>query len=743
MYSRVLVTGIVQSVGFRPFVKRLADSVDTTGHVMNLGSVGVEIVVEDRCLEEFLSRLKNEKPELAEIFTTTVSSLQDYSRTSFVILPSRASIASSFSPLPPDISICNECIRDLAVGRRKDYPFISCTNCGPRYAVIKALPYDREKTAFGDFPLCSFCLAEYQSKADRRFHAQTTCCNDCGPSYLLQESSGVVIPLDWYKLSSKIRDGKTLYMLGQSGSHFICDALNESTVMMMRKKKRHESTKPFALMARSIEVAEKYCIISEHDRQLLLSSRRPIVVLPIRDDVDLPMDAIAPGLDTVGIVLPYTSAQILLYKHGIPELVVLTSANNPGLPMPINNEEVIEGADYYLLHNLKIQQREDDSVIKSFGDESVIIRRARGYVPQPLHHPDIHEHILALGANEVVTGAFSTENWVTLTQHIGNMKNLENLEFLRSALTHLSELYNFTPRHLAVDLHPDFLNRRLIPEYGDLQLHEIQHHEAHVYSLLLDRNLPLTENMLVWAVDGFGYGHDGNAWGTELFHTSSDGIERLGSAVPVSYHGNDMNARYPARMLLSYLKSCDLEHEWLKIIGDYSGFSRGEPEYKFLSNKFGSMEVTTSSVARLLDAVSYLTGSCTYRSYRGEPAIRLEAIAGRLNIEKTDPFIKGNLIDSPKILQHVLEINGRKEKARFVHDAISSSLAAIAIREADELGIKKLGFTGGVAYNYRINTLLRNLIQESGIEFITHKMLPPGDGGISAGQVAWICAQLL
>ncbi len=740
MYSRILVTGIVQSVGFRPFIKRLAEDLGTTGHVKNLGSVGVEIVVEQHLLDIFIHRMEREKPELSAIYSHEVEAIQNYEADGFTILRSTDISSTTFSPLPPDISMCNGCRQDLDVGRRVDYPFISCTDCGPRYAVIRGLPYDREKTSFAEFPLCTECGEEYTSLSNRRFHAQTTCCSMCGPSYELRDSRGGTVPLDWKVLVERINYGDTLFMQGQSGSHLICSALVRDTVEDLRRRKRQESNKPFALMARSLGVVEKYCKLTDHDKKMLHSSRRPIVVLPVREGTNLPLDVIAPGLDTVGLVLPYTAAQHLLFKKGMHELVVLTSANEPGLPMPIREVEPVFGTDFYLMHNLYIEQRVDDSVLKSLGDHSVLIRRARGYVPQPLHHTEVVPDILALGANEVVTGAFSSREWVTVTQHIGNMRNIENLDFLRDAVTHLRNLYGFRPQHLVVDLHPDFLNRRLVEEFSDTVLHEVQHHEAHVYSLLLDRGLAFGSESVVWAVDGFGYGHDGNAWGTELYITSEDGIERIGSAVPISYHGNDANAKYPARMLLSYLKHLKREDEWT-VYADYSAFNQGEAEYRFLCRRFGE-GITTSSVARFLDAVSFLIGAVGERTYRGEPAIRLEAAAGRRNIEPTRPFITGNLVDTPRIMEEVLSIQGKGARARFAHDAVATSLAELAIGKAEEQGISRVGFTGGVAYNYRIDRLLGSLVEKAGMEFIRHRHVPPGDGGISAGQVAWLSSRI-
>ncbi len=596
---------------------------------------------------------------------------------------------------------------------------------------------------------------------NRRFHAQTICCRKCGPSYSLFGDKGQPMPLDWQDLASQINKGSILFMQGQSGSHFICNATNETALKRLRKIKRHESRKPFAVMARSASVLEDYAKITSVDElKLLLSPRKPIVVLPAKKE-SLPIDLIAPGLDTVGFVLPYTSAQHLLFKKGLADLVVLTSANKPGIPMPIKpffpvldpeyyNSEYYDlyfqnmnyynahyyNVDYYLLHNLPIEQRVDDSVVKPLGVEALIIRRARGYVPQPHFHKELRGGVLGLGANEVVTASISTKNWIVATQHIGNLNNIETLNFLEDAVNHLMNLYSINPDHVAVDLHPEFLNRKLLSNFPDATIHEIQHHEAHAYSLLVDHGLPFDTDAIIWTVDGFGYGHDGNAWGTELFLLSSESPRRIASGLPIPYFGGDMNAKHPARMFLSILLQTGLNPD--DYILDYSAFPHGETEYHFLRRKFTGSPVTTS-IARLLDAAAFYLAGVDKRTYRGEPAIRLEALAGRNGLQQTPSYIKGNCIDTPKILHDMLvNYSSKTESARFVHDAIASTMAELAIEAAETHGIKTIGFTGGVAYNYRIHTLLKQIVKANGYHFLAHKTIPPGDGGISYGQVALV-----
>lgn len=756
------ITGIVQSVGFRPRVKNIADQLSIHGYVRNLGNEGVEILIDDseQRVQEFVNTLQEHKPELAEIFTIKRKIINSQHYYDFQILSSQAtSSTTGFSPLPPDIAICDDCIKDLynRHSQRYDYPFISCTNCGPRYSAIIKFPYDRENTAFRDFPLCATCYEEYTTPSDRRFHAQTTCCSNCGPHYKLLEKGNyiqqVTESIHWKMLVTEINAGKIVYMMGQGGAHFVANALNSSAVERLRKSKRKESMKPFAVMMKSMEVVEKYCNVTAEDCRLLQSSRRPIVILPIKDASALPYEYISPGLDTLGVVLPYSSLHFLLFKYNAAEVLILTSANKPGIPMPITasiDPNDWPQADFFLLHNREIVQRVDDSVVRSLGTQHPIIRRARGYTPQPIFHEELKEleMSIALGGSEVNTGAILSNGWATATQHIGTLKNVETLKFLNIAMDHLIDLYALQPKNILVDLHPTFLNRNLVPYYQqrfkDIQLYEVQHHKAHAYSLILDSGGSFNDSYLIWSVDGYGYGDDGMAWGTELFRIQQGEVSRVSSTQAINYFGGDINTTYPGRMLLSLLLHADIEPDKLLLNRAEQLFPQGNTEYQYLKRKFAEQPtMTTTSVARIMDAIAALLDITTRKSYRGEPAIRLEAVANQSKHMYDEVFVDRSDLQTDELIQAVIKMSNvasAADVAAFTHDSVANSLAELAKTHADQHSIDNIGFTGGVAYNRRIaNRLTQNLTEYN---FLTHKSIPPGDGGISYGQIAYLFHKL-
>lgn len=765
-YSKILISGVVQSVGFRPFIKNLADKLGMGGYVRNMADAGVEVIISSN-LETaayFLREIKDNKPELSVIMKSSISKLDEkdvleHIPDEFTILKSsNEKRTGGISPLPPDIACCSKCIGDLNTERRKNYGFISCTNCGPRFTAIRAIPYDRHNTAFDGFPLCDLCMQEYTTPKDRRYHAQTTCCNVCGPKFTLhlKQNNWKGQEFDIEKFVRLLEQGGLCTMMGTGGTHLVADALNHQRVMQLRKERRRMSDKPFAVMMRDIATIRNYCVLTPQDEKLLQSVRRPIVILPVRDRGL--WTGISPGLGTLGVMLPYTSFHHLLFHNTSLDVLLMTSANQPQLPMPIVSEDILNDfmglADAILVHNRPIIQRIDDSVIRSFGKEHRIIRRSRGFVPQPLYHADLKNlDAIAFGAEENSTAAIAKDGWIIPTQHIGHVINLENMNFMRDSIHHLLDLYSLDPKEFVADLHPSYLTTELASKFSleyHGSFHQVQHHVAHVASLGIDKQIPHDEPLLAWACDGFGMSPDRKAWGCELILIDENQWTHAATTTPLGYSGGDQNAIYPVRMLLQYLKAGEIgiSEDMKNYI--VANLKNGDIEYNFTLNS-KSDTMTTTSLARLLDSISALLQVSTLRSYRGEPAIKLEDIALQssesYNPDVGDFIIRQNTMemDTIAIFRDILEFHSRsqsrKNTARYTHDIIAKTMAIIGSEVANSNGVKHLGFTGGVAYNKILNNTIEQYLGND-IHLLTHENIPPGDAGIPAGQLNFLSMML-
>jgi hydrogenase maturation protein HypF len=564
---------------------------------------------------------------------------------------------------------------------------------------------------------------------------------------------------NWVEVNKGLARGEIFVIMGIGGSHIVSNALNTDKIQFLRENKRKKSDKPFAVMMQNIETISKYCITTEKDERILTSVRRPILILPIREEYLDDFEYISPGLLTLGVMLPYTGMHYNLFDKDLTastEVLLMTSANELGVPMPITQESIMadtsifQFADKIMIHNRKIAQRVDDSVIRSHGDNHLLIRRSRGYVPQPLYLQSLEKYgdMISLGAEENNTGAIMKNGWVVPSQHIGHIQNYECLSFLESSLDHLVDLFNLNPKYLVLDLHPDFLNRKLIPNYLELRIIEVQHHLAHVASLSLDNNMEHSEPILAWALDGYGYGSDGQAWGGELIYLNNGDWNRVASITPLGYDGADVNAKYPGRMLLKYMIASELTTNDFFTDDKLSYyFKHGSREFNVL-NKIGDDKLITTSVARLLDSVSALLGVSNFRSYRGEPAIKLEDMALRYKhkIKFDDDYIdsfviSGSLpkIDTISIFKEIYENHKnnmtRIKTAYLTHELLGSSLARLGMIIAEDFDLNKLGLTGGVAFNKLITQSMQDYLEHNKFGLLTHNHLSPGDAGISAGQL--------
>lgn len=775
---RILITGIVQGVGFRPFIYRIAVANALTGSVKNRGDAGVEILVqgEPEQIERFLQDLQTKAPPLAQIVSLKVEPVvkPEIEHSQFVILPSEQGGEGS-GTIPPDVAICEECLQDIRTPTRyQGYWATSCTNCGPRFTVIESLPYDRERTSMIEFPMCEACRKEYTNPLDRRYHAQTIACAQCGPRLFFIRGSASKNPPS--RLSENpadpiaetvqaLRAGRVVAIKGIGGTHLACDASREEVVAKLRQR-RHRFFQPFAIMATE-EMVSKIARVSPPEWKMLRKWQRPIVVLDRLENAPL-APSVAPGLHNVGIMLPYSGVHELIFAQ-IDFPLVMTSANMPGEPMLIENEAIVPQlqtvADDFLLHDRRIVARCDDSVVRFSGGGWKLIRRSRGWAPAPIDIPLGCEPILALGAELQNTIALYTDGKCYISQHIGDVDDLETFEFLKEALHHLLAVTGQSvPHRIACDLHPQFLTTTLAYELSDSVV-QVQHHHAHIASVMGEHHL---EKAIGIALDGIGYGSDGRIWGGEVLLTTRARFQKIGGLSNVLMPGGDLATKYPARMAAGILYAGGIPTTELRtILRNHVRFPHGSKEEAVVLQQLRSRANTfeTSSAGRFLDAVSALLGLCEERTYEGEPAMRLESAAVQGTPQEIDlKFVtqpaaelsilsEGNhsypyhlrFLDVPSLFLQLLEM---KEQGSPVADiaataqhALARGLVQIALEAAREHGIPSICLSGGVAYNDFITRTIKQAVEQAGYEFYTNEKVPCGDGGIAFGQVVVAAAR--
>ena len=749
LHVEIVVTGIVQGVGFRPFIYRVAIENRLRGFVRNRGDAVVEIVVEGEKedIERFIKTVREKHPPLAKIYSLTVKSYGGKEKfADFRIYESNKGKVFSGSIIPPDISICDECLKELRdpKNHRYNYFFITCTDCGPRYTVIEKLPYDRPNTTMKDFSMCPVCEKEYRDPLNRRFHAQTIACPNCGPKVFLTTNKGETLKVEdpIREAGRLVEEGYIVAVKGNGGFHIATSTLNSEPITRLRKVK-HRKQKPFAIMAKSLEVVKTFAKVSEEEAKLLTSYIRPIVLLEKSENYYL-SEEISPGLHNVGVMLPYTGLHYMLFDEVKEPAFVMTSANPPNEPIIIDNKEALRRlsstVDYFLFHNRRIAQRCDDSVVRFNNGNQCIIRRSRGYAPTPIHLKfKVKKCVLGVGAEENVTGCILTEDKAFITQYVGDVEKLETLNYLKEAVNHLTELTNTKFEVIAYDFHPKFATTRLALTWADkfnCEAIPIQHHYAHFASLMGENSF---EEMIGIVCDGFGYGLDGKAWGGEVVWWNGENFERLGHLQKQPMVGGDKATLYPLRMTAGILyNNVDGFEDWLYSRAEY--FPYGDEEVNIILKQLKSGKVSyTTSCGRVLDAVSALLGICYERTYEGEPAIKLEskAVKGK-DCLKLKPKIVNSTVNTTYLLTEIFENLNRytiEDLAFSAQKYLAEGLAFLAMEKAEDLGVKTIGFTGGVAYNKQITQTIRETVEKSGFRFIVHNQIPPGDGGISFGQV--------
>jgi len=714
---KIKINGIVQGVGFRPFIYRKCTGLKLSGYVKNTGA-GVEVLVDDR--EKFL-KILNEIPPLARIDDYTIEEVKINKKfNDFKILVSSESEGIAF--VPPDGFLCDDCLRELKDKKnlRNDYFFITCTNCGPRYTIIERTPYDRDKTTMSDFEMCDFCKKEYTDPMNRRYHAQTVACKTCGPKLALYHN-GKKIKGGIKETAELIKKGEIVAIKGIGGFHIAC-ATRDCVVLRLRKIEKIRENKPFAVMVKNFEMLGKIADFNEIEKKLLTSKERPIVILKKLNKNSL---ASVSNLDTIGVMLPYTGLHYLLFDY-LDEPVIMTSSNLP--ESPITTELREQFIPYILDNDRRIVNPLDDSVIKVIAKKKLFIRRSRGFVPGAIKIADVrgvNKQILALGAEMMNTFCIYREGNAILSGHIGNTRNMRTFEYSKKIINKFLNFTKTKPEVLISDLHPEYNTSKYARELSEklnIPLIKVQHHKAHVYSAAAEHEL---DDFAGIACDGLGYGTDGKIWGGEVFHNN----ERIGSLEEHVMLGGDSSVKNPPKMLIGILMKFLDENEVKKIMIKLKYYKNNEINLLHNQYKENFNCLKTTSMGRVLDAASALLGICDKRTYDGEPAMMLESSSGEPYYLK--PVIKKEdrwVLKTTPVFEYLIE-NIDKDKERLA--ATVQYYIAKGLFEIAEKYKKPIVFSGGCAYN----RLMTGYLVGKGV-YLNEKV-PAGDGGISFGQVAY------
>jgi hydrogenase maturation protein HypF len=763
---RMRVTGVVQGVGFRPFVHGLATGLGLTGFVGNdADGVFLEAQGPAGALAELERRIREEAPSLAVVDALQVEVL-DPVREGLVepvpLAPKAAGpdgrggsafriVASGsgtgVTSIPPDTAVCDACLAEMRdpADRRHGYPFIACTHCGPRFTITTGLPYDRRRTTMVGFPLCPPCLAEYTDPSSRRFHAQPTACAACGPR----------LSMPVVEVVAALRAGSIVAVKGVGGYHLACDARDAAAVRTLRARKQR-GAKPFALMAADLHTARRVAILDRPAEALLTSPARPIVILPALD-ADLLAD-VAPGTGTLGVVLPYAPLHHLLFDAGAPDLLVMTSGNLADEPIcidPAEAEQRLAGlADVFMHHDRPIHVACDDSVTRVVAGSPQPVRRSRGYAPMPLALPVAGPPMLAVGGELKSTVCVARGSAAWLSQHIGDTANLETLAMLERTVQSLCALQRVTPEVIVSDAHPGYLSRRWAADHAverGIEHLLVGHHHAHLASLLAEHRVPVGVPVLGVVLDGTGYGSDGTIWGGELLLGSYAAVERVGHLSPVSLPGGDAAIRHPARTAAAHLHAAGLGWE-----GTASASACTPAEGALLARMLatGSHCTPTTSMGRLFDAIASLLDVRHEVDYEAQAAIELEALAAATTeqasgwlpgVSTNGPVVRiapdaGVVLDpsgwiAQAVADHAVGIDPARSSRAF-HLALAEALTEAVLLVRDRHGIDTVGLTGGVFANAVLSSACQGSLRRAGLTVLVHRVVPPNDGGLALGQAA-------
>ena len=748
---RLRVRGIVQGVGFRPFVYRLAVDCGLGGFVLNDGS-GVLIEVEGRSsrLDDFARRLTTECPPASLVENVTTDSAQPVGEAVFEIrISADGSQASTL--ISPDLAVCEDCLSEMRdpADRRYRYPFINCTNCGPRFTIVKGIPYDRPLTSMAAFVMCPQCAAEYADPANRRFHAQPNACPQCGPRLTLSDRDQELTAEDpMFAAAELLKQGRIVAVRGLGGFHLAVDATNNEAVARLRERKGR-AEKPFALMAGNIDQIKKHCAVSPQEETLLASPQRPIVLLAMRSLGDI-SPLVAPGQKYLGFMLPYTPLHHLLLE-AVRRPLVMTSGNYSEEPIAIGNDEALERlaplADFFLLHDREILQRCDDSIMRVADKKPRLIRRARGFVPRPVGVPvEFKKPLLAVGGELKNTVALARGNHVFLSQHVGDLDNPSAYRFFEHCVEHLERIFDIRPQAIACDLHPGYLSTQWARKLS-IPVVAVQHHHAHLAAVMAENGV--TERCLGIILDGTGYGTDGTIWGGEVLLGDLRAFERVAWLEQVRMPGGDAAIIEPWRMALSWLyRAYGAEYDRLDLplVQRIDSAKRGTVVQMI---EQGINAPLTSSCGRLFDAVAALLDLGDRISYEAQAAIALEMIADCGDSGYYDATLEqeacGELKTTPLIRALVDDMTTGTDKAviaaRF-HRTLAESLVRAAVVARERHNINTVGLSGGVYQNKLFFETMLNLLHEHGFRVLTHTQVPTNDGGLALGQAVVANARL-
>jgi hydrogenase maturation protein HypF len=746
MKIRIHISGVVQGVGFRPFVFRLANELGLTGYVLNNPEgVFIEAEGEKKKLDEFLVRIEKEKPEISKIYSLQYVFLEETGADSFEIRVSDETGERRVAILP-DIAVCDKCMDEVTdpKDRRFMYPFTICTNCGPRYTITQSLPYDRKNTSMKSFVMCPDCEKEYTIASFRRFHAQPNACHECGPWMSLHDCNGQLScekSTALEKVTNLIRKGYIIAVKGIGGYHLVCDAANDEAVQRLRQRKQREE-KPMAVMFPDLDSIMTETAISPLEARAITSIERPIVIVSKKDEYTL-APSVFPDNATVGVFLPYTPLHHLIVRK-LKKPVIATSANITDDPIAKDEPDAFARlskiADYFLTHNRDIIRRCDDSVVTVIAERQVPIRRSRGFVPLPLQVPfQFRKPVLALGPYMNNTIAVGIDNKVYHSQHIGDLDSPLAIEFYEETIHDFLRLLDIQPEIVVSDLHPGYYSTKHGEKHYSGKLVSVQHHFAHILSCMTDNNVPEGTAVIGFAFDGTGYGTDGTVWGSEVFIASHSGFKRAYNLKPFKLPGGDRSVREPCRTALSLLYET-FGDEALNI--PHNPLSAKERSFLVEMIKKDVNSPVTTGMGRLFDGVASLINVKQKISYHAQAAIALEQAA--MKSDKTDsyPFtLRNNEIDQRAVIEAIVKDLDKDTApeiiARKFHNTIVDIIVSIAESLRKETGISTVALTGGVFQNALLSENSFDRLTDKGFVPLLHQLVPPNDGGIALGQAVY------
>ncbi len=749
---KITIQGAVQGVGFRPFVYRLADELQLTGWVINSGSgVFIEVEGSPDNLALFLRRVHDERPPQSSIHTLEQAQLDPAGYQQFEIRKSDEG-GETTAIMLPDLATCPDCRKELfdPADRRYRYPFINCTNCGPRFTIISALPYDRPNTSMKHFQMCPACEEEYRNPADRRFHAQPNACPECGPHIELWDHSGQVMASHeaaLHQAVAAIEAGKIVAVKGLGGFHLICDAGNSPAIRRLRERK-HREEKPFALMFPDLSLIRQYCHVSETEARLLQSSQAPIVLL--KQCLPHPpglSEEVAPGNPYLGVMLPYTPLHHLLLSD-LDKPVVATSGNISDEPICIDEQEALQRlhgiADLFLVHNRPILRHADDSIVRLIAGREMVMRRARGYAPLPIRLPSAPPPTLAVGAHLKNSIALSVGKNVFISQHIGDLETEASFNAFQEVIDRFKEVYRTEPEIIAADLHPDYLSSQYAREQNR-PIHTVQHHYAHILSCMLENEIEPPVLGISW--DGTGLGDDGTVWGGEFLEITQNDFIRRACFRPFRLPGGDHAIREPRRSALGALfEICRSEEEKHYPSELWQSFSEPERKTLFRMLSRGINAPLSSSAGRLFDAVAALTGLRYRNNFEGQAAMELEFLlpdapreAGsyplRVRREKNSGKKSLLILDWAVMMEAIRNDKQQGVAAAVISAKFHNTLVESCLDVAKAVGLEKVALSGGCFQNKYLTEGVIRRLQAEGFRVYWHQQAPPNDGGIALGQI--------